>query len=118
MEICYFWHVLKDVKTFDIFFNFVIPLFCMVKWGQHLQVGLTYTTNSGAYVLINWRNQLALFGNLFCSFGVNNIWLYGTFKIGLLDVLVGYLFGVGPHPFDYVIFCPNLFGAYFQHFLL
>jgi hypothetical protein len=61
------------LHTFDIFLTFVIRLFYMVKWNQHLQVGFTYITNSGIYVLINWRNQLALVGNLFCNFGLINI---------------------------------------------
>jgi len=54
-----------------------IRLFYIVKWSQCLKSGLlTYITNSGTCVLIILRNQLALFGNLFCNFGVINIWLF------------------------------------------
>jgi hypothetical protein len=41
-----------------------------------LKSGLTYNTNNGTCVLITWRNQLVLFGNLFCNFGVVNMWLF------------------------------------------
>jgi hypothetical protein len=111
-------HKSFDVKVFDIFLTFVIRLFYIVKWGQYLKNGLTYTTNM---VFVSWSHEeinllflVICFVTLWSStFGCS----CGTSKICLLDVLANHLLGDGP-PFDFVTLGLGFFDAPFCHCLL
>jgi hypothetical protein len=68
--------VVEDVKAFDVFLAFSIRLFYIVKWGQYFEKWSHLYYQQWYCVLVTLRNQLVLFGNLFCNFKVINMWLF------------------------------------------
>ncbi len=99
----------KKIHPFDIFLTFIIPLFYMVKWSQHLRVGFTRLL---IVVLVSWLiegTNLLLLVIFFIILGSStSSCSCGTFRICLFDILAGHLLSDGPF-FVFPSFVPNFF---------